>query len=100
MCKWLWIAKRIAKDIDNCGTKQARVQRKSDQEPAIVALQEEIRKTRRRKIYYVNSPMVESECNDKSQNALFRTEVKIRLLRVALEDKVKAKIDMQSDSGT
>lgn len=96
----LWIAKRIAKDIDNCGTKEARVQVKSDQEPAIVALQEEIRETRRGKTYCVNSPVAESECNGRAENAILRTEVKIRTLRAALECKFKEKVNMQSDFAT
>jgi len=34
-----WLPKRIAKDIDNCGTKDAKVQVKSDQGPSIVVVQ-------------------------------------------------------------
>ncbi len=30
-----WVPKRLAKDIDNCGTRAASVQIKSDQEPAV-----------------------------------------------------------------
>ena len=37
-----WLPKRMAKDIDNCGSQDVQVQIKSDQEPAIVTVQEEI----------------------------------------------------------
>lgn len=37
-----WLAKRIAKDIDNCGTKEAKIQVKYDQEPPIIIPQQEI----------------------------------------------------------
>ena len=37
-----WVPKRIAKDIDNCGTQAAKVQIKSDPGLAIVAVREEI----------------------------------------------------------
>ena len=38
-----WLPRRMAKDIDNCGSGNVNfVQTKSDQEPAVVAVQEEI----------------------------------------------------------
>ncbi len=54
-----WLAKRIAKDIDNCGTKDARIQVKTDQEQAIVNLQEEVGELRRGKTICTNSPVGE-----------------------------------------
>ena len=35
-----WLPRRMAMDIDNCGVKDAKVQIKSDQGPAIVAAQQ------------------------------------------------------------
>ena len=66
----IWLPRRIAKDIDNCGTKDARIQVKSDQEPAIVNVQEEIRDIRKGKTICTNSPVGESECNGRAENAV------------------------------
>ena len=43
-----WIPRRLAKDIDGCGCKDAKVQVKSDQEPSIVVVQHEIQKNSHR----------------------------------------------------
>ena len=95
-----WLPKRMAKDIDNCGSKDVRVQIKSDQEPAIVVVQEEIRELRRSKTICVNSPVGESECNGRAENAIRRVEVKVRTLRSHIESKAKTKIDMNGPIAT
>ena len=89
-----WLAKRIAKDIDNCGTKDARIQVKTDQEPAIVNLQEEVRELRRGKTICTNSPVGESECNGRAENAVRQVQVKVRTFRAAMEAKTTIKLDM------
>ena len=76
------------------------VQVKSDKDPAIVTLQKEIRYLRRGKTICTNSPVGESECNGRAENAIKRVEAKIRTLRSALESKLKAKIDMNKPFGT
>ena len=52
-----WVPKRIAMDIDNCGNQNVIVQVQSDQEPAIVNVQEEIRYLRRGRTICTNSPV-------------------------------------------
>ncbi len=54
-----WGPKRMAKDIDNTGIKETTIQIKSDQEPAIVVVQEEIKEVRRARTICVNSPVGE-----------------------------------------
>ncbi len=39
-----WITKRMSKDFDNCGNRNSKLQIKSDQEPSIVVVHEEIRR--------------------------------------------------------
>ena len=95
-----WLPKRMSKDIDNCGTKEARIQAKSDQEPSVVAVQEEIREIRRGKTICVNSPVGESECNGRAENAIRRVEVKVRTLRAHIEDKTRSKVDMSKPFAT
>ena len=58
-----WLAKRVTKDIDNCGTEDARAQGESDQDPSISAIQEEVRAVRRGKTICTDSPVGEYECN-------------------------------------
>ena len=95
-----WLPKRMAKDIDNSGTKNAQVQIKSDQEPSVVTVQEEIRELRRGKTICVNSPVGESECNGRAENAIRRGEVKVRTLRSSIEEKTKSKVDMKKPFAT
>ena len=95
-----WLPKRMAKDIDNCGSQEVQVQIKSDQEPAIVTVQEEIRAIRRGKTICVNSPVGESECNGRAENAIRRVEVKVRTLRSFIEENTKRKMDMNKPFGT
>ena len=95
-----WLPKRIAKDIDNSGSKDVQVQIKSDQEPAIVTVQEEIREIRRGKTICVNSPVGESECNGRAENAIRRVEIKVRTLRSYIGEQTKSKLDMNKPFAT
>ena len=52
--------------------------------------QEEIRELRRGKTICVNSPVGESECNGRTENAVRRVEVKVGAVRSHVEDKIKA----------
>ena len=58
-----WLPKRMAKDIDNCGNQNVVVQIQNDQEPAIIAVQEETQHLRRGRTICTNSPVGESESN-------------------------------------
>lgn len=95
-----WCAKRVAKDIDGCGAKDAKVQVMNDQEPAIVALQEEVRQLRRSKTFCVNSIVGESESNGRVENAIRQVQAKVRTLRSFIGSKLKTKIDLNSAFGT
>ena len=96
-----WLPKRMAKDIDNCGVKEVQiVQVKSDQEPAVVTVQEEIRELRRGKTICVNSPVGESECNGRAENAIRRVEIKVRTLRSHIEEGTGVKLDMTKPFAT
>jgi len=95
-----WVPKRLAKDIDNCGTQKVSVQVKSDQEPAIVNVQDEVRYLRKARTVCTNSPVGESECNGRAENAIRRVEAKVRTLRSDLESKLKVKINMSKPIAT
>ena len=95
-----WLPKRIAKDIDNCGTKEAKVQVKSDQEPGIVVVQEDVRMSRQGKTICINSPVGESECNGRAGNAVRQVQVKVRTFRAAIEEHTKTKMDMSRPFAT
>ena len=57
-------------------------------------MQEEIRELRRGRTIYVNSPVGESECNGRAENAIRRVEVKVRTLRSFIEEQTRSKVDM------
>lgn len=95
-----WLAKRVAKDIDNCGAKDTSVQVKSDQEPAIVVLQEEIRESRGGKTVCTNSLVGESVCNGRAENAIARVQAKVRTFRSQIEANTNAKIEMKRQFAT
>ncbi len=48
----------------------------------------------------MNSPVGESECNGRAENAVRRVEIKVRTLRSALEEKLGAKVDMSRPFAT
>ena len=92
-----WISSRIIRDIDNMGYKNVCVQVKSDQEPAIVAVQEYIRFNRDSPTIPINSPVGESECNGRVENAIRRIKEKTRTLIAQIEDGMKDKIPKGSN---
>ena len=77
----------MSKDIDNCGNRSSKLQIKSDQEPATVAVQEETRRSRTGHTICTNSLVGEPECNGRAENAVRRVEVKFRTLKADLERK-------------
>ena len=66
--------KRLVSDWDNNGMKDAVIQLKTDQEPAIVTLQAAVQEVRKREVIPVNSPVGESECNGRVENAIRRVQ--------------------------
>ena len=95
-----WSAKRVAKDMCNCCTKDASVQVKSDQEPPIVVLREETRELRRGKTVRTNRPVGESECNGRAENAINRVQVKVRTLRSQIAPTTRTKLDAERPFAT
>ena len=64
-----WLPERMVQDLENAGMKHEQIQLKSDQEPAIVAVQRAIQDMRPNTIP-INSPVGESECNGRVENAI------------------------------
>ena len=71
----------MANDIDNCGCKDILIQVRSDQDPSVVAVQEKIQEFRKGRTIPTNSPVGESECNGRAENAVGRVEAKTRTIR-------------------
>ena len=92
-----WLPKRMIKDIDNMGYTDVRIQIKSDQEASIVAIQEYIRLHRKAATIPINSPVGESECNGRAENAIRRVKEKTRTLMAQLEDGIGEKISERSN---
>lgn len=86
-----WLPERMVKDIDDNGMRHEKIQMKSDQEPAIVAVQKAIQDLRPN-VIPTNSPVGESECNGRVENCIRRIQEKVRVLRHQLEQGVKMKI--------
>ena len=75
-----WVPSRMVRDIDNLGYRDVAIQIKSDQEMAIVAVQEHIRLHRTGPTILTNNPVGESECNGRVRNAIRRFKEKTRTL--------------------
>ena len=82
----------VPRDLDNMGYKDVTIQIKSDQEPAIVAIQAYIRLNRISPSIPINSPVGESECNGRVENAIRRVKEKVRTLMAQLEDGIGEKV--------
>ena len=84
--------KRLVSDWDNVGMKGAIVQLKTDQGPAMVTLQAAIQEVRKREVIWIHSPVGESECNGRVENAIRRVQEKVRVSRHQLEDGIKQRL--------
>lgn len=69
-----WVPSRIIRDIDNMGYKDVTIQINFDQEFDIVAVQAYIRLYRRLFSIPISSPVGESECNGREEDAITRAE--------------------------
>ena len=74
-------AEMIAQDRDHSGMKDAAIQLKPDQEPAIVLLQLAMQNIRQAPIIPVSCPVGECECNGRAEGAIRRVQEKVRALR-------------------
>ena len=83
--------RRLIQDWDNSGMNEIRIILKSDQEPAMTSVQAAVQEIRPKEVMPVNSPVGESECNGRVENAIRRIQEKTRALRHALEHGIKEK---------
>ena len=86
-----WLPERMVQDLDNNGMRHEQSQMKVDQEPAIVAAQEAIMELRPN-VIPTNSPVGESECNGRVENAIRRIQEKFRAFRHQVEQGIGEKI--------
>ena len=91
-----WLPKKIANDLNNNGMQDMMWHVKSDQEPASVTLQSAIQDLCPNRVIPTNSPVGESACNGRVENAIKRVQEKVRALRHQVEDGMKAKIPEDS----
>ena len=81
---------RIAQDIKNLGYKKIIL--KSDQEPAILALKEEIRRTLDIDVIMEESPVGESQSNGRVERAVRTVKGQIRTLKESLDSRFQERI--------
>ena len=75
-----WVRKRVLQDLDNNGLGDTRILLKTDQEPSIACVQRAIQDLKP-EIIPINSPVGESACNGRIENAIRRVQEKMRALR-------------------
>ena len=77
--------------MSGCGCGRAIL--KSDGEPATVARQEAVNKTRQSGTMLENSPKGDSQSNGAAENEVRKTEGVIRMWKMSVEEMLKAVID-------
>ena len=70
--------------MENARHKDVKLKFEGDQEASIVALQQEVQRLRSSKSIPVNSPVGQSECNGRVENAIQRVRDKARILKAQL----------------
>ena len=86
-----WVPQKILQDLENTGLGKSRILLKSDQEPAIINIQQAIQELKP-DVVPINSPVGESACNGRVENAVRRVQEKIRTLRSQVEKGIGQKI--------
>ena len=86
-----WLPTKITQDLNNNGMQDITWHIKTDQEPAIVTLQSAMQTLCPNQIAPTNSPVGESACNGRAENAIRRVQEKVRVLRHQIESKIKEK---------
>ena len=84
--------RRMVQDLDNNGLRDAKIQLNSDQEPSIMNVQAAAQEIRPGMVVLTNSPVGESQCNGRVENAIRRIQEKARVLRHQLENGIKCKV--------
>ena len=86
------LPRRMVQDLDNNGMRDAKIQLKRDQEPSIVNIQTAVQEIRPGMVVLTNSPVGESQCNGRVENAIKRIQERTRALRHQLENGIRRKI--------
>ena len=81
---------QMLRDLDTLGHKKMRL--KSDGEPALVSIQEEVKRQRAYETLLENSPVGDSRSNGIAERAVQSVAEQIRVLRASLEGKIQAKL--------
>ena len=77
--------KRMQQDIKNLGYRRIII--KSDQEPAILALKEEVRRSMSEDVMFEESPVGESQSNGRIERAVRTAKGQIRTMKEALDSR-------------
>ena len=85
-----WIIKRIIKDLEELGRRDVIL--KTDGEPAIVALQAKVIEGRIGRTIPRNPPTYSPESNGACEKAVQDVNAKVRVLKLALERRLKYSI--------
>ena len=81
---------QLVKDIERLGHKKLCL--KSDGEPALVAIQEEVKKARVDETLLENSPAGDSRANGIAERAVQSVAEQVRVLKASLEGKLQARV--------
>ena len=87
-----WVPRRIIQDLANNGVQDVTLHVKFDQEPAMLNVQIALQDFQPNRIIPINSPVGQSECNGRIENAIRRAQEKVRALRHQLENGIKCKV--------
>ena len=83
---------RLAQDIRNLGCKKVII--KSDQEPAIMALKEEVRRRLDQDVIFEESPIGESQSNGRVERVVRTVKGHIRTMKEALDSRFQERIPL------
>lgn len=89
-----WIVKKIIKDLEDLGRRDIIL--KTDGEPAIVALQSKVIEGRVGRTIPRNPPAYNPESNGPCEKAVQDVNAKVRVLKLALEGRLKYKIPTEA----
>ena len=83
-----WVAQQVVEDLETVGLSKERIITKTDQEPAIVQLQQEVAAKRKESgTALENSRVGDSDSNGRIERAIRDVKGMIRTLRAAIEEK-------------
>jgi len=92
-----WVADRIVADLNAAGLQRCKIAFKSDQEPSIVDVQNDVMRRRNKQglnTSMQNSPVGDSDNNGRIEKAIREREGVARTLRFAFEERIGKEIDL------